>query len=63
MTEELKEREAERRRVTRAFAKKEEWEQGSSLTGSKMVIGMLTACTVVSIHKQPADACVFQGFF
>lgn len=48
MTEQLEAREAERRRVTRSFARNDEWESGSSLTGSKMVIGMLTACTVLT---------------
>lgn len=48
LTEQRKTKEAQRRAQTRANARKEEWESGSSLTGSNAVILMLTGCTVLA---------------
>jgi hypothetical protein len=47
MTEQHKAQEAARRANTRKNARKEDWETGESLTGSKAVILMLSGCTVL----------------
>lgn len=48
LTEQYKAKEAKRRAETRANARRDEWESGSSLTGSKAVLLMLTGCTVLA---------------